>query len=372
MRNIPNIQALKINYFCPFPLTLSNSFFRNVIGTVFIALLLSMPAHSQSNAVGSMFWDMLNNNQIENASEFINKAIADNPDNFTYYLLRANVCLKANNPKQALLDVEKYLTEFPPSCDACLLKGKALMALERYKEAIVSFTTASDYSEGMTDKQYCYLLIGKAYNLEGNYQLAHEKLLKAKAIFSFNNEYLSNIGLAQLNLNLVEETEATKSLLLEMYPNEANTFSFLFEYYQRKSNYSEALNALNKKLDLTTGSSKDYEVLGKLAKINKDTLSMIRATEWKIKFESENYLPYMNLALLYSSIANYSKAIICINVAIRLNGEDPICYKIKGDIYVHTELKSQACDYYFLALKKGYQSDTGSDLLQSYIKNCEE
>ena len=111
----------------------SKRYFKYIHFPILVILFISISSSlkAQSNIIEKMFWDMVNNQQLSEAEEFIDKAILDYPESYNYYYLRASVSMEVGKPENALSDIEKYLSKLPSSFDAYLLKGEALLELEK-------------------------------------------------------------------------------------------------------------------------------------------------------------------------------------------------------------------------------------------------
>ena len=340
--------------------------------SMMLVLGISPAVIGQQDPIEQVFWDMYHNNHIRDASELIEKAIEDYPKRYHYLLLRANVSLFNNDPDYALKDIDAYLKYLPPTSLTNLLKGKAYLAAKKPKDAIISFSLALEQTSEVATEKYCYLKLGEAYNQTGMYKLAKEKLVVAGDFFLFDDEYLYNLGIAQLNLNLMQEVEQTKEKLLEVHPDHPSTYAFLAEYHSRQKEFGKAIFYLEKRIALGLVKDEDYELLKTLANVTSDTLLLITAHEGLLDKNETDYSSYLILANLYHAINKNKKALAYINKALSLNYNDPVLHKTKGDIYRNTDLKAKSCDCYFIALKKGYHTNTGPDYLNIYQNKCEE
>jgi tetratricopeptide (TPR) repeat protein len=352
--------------------SLNSKDLRRLVSSFCLFSLILFNSYSQSDPVEAIFWDLFNNNQITEASEFVEKSIINYPDNYNYYFLRANVNLKKNKPDLVISDIEKYLNMFPPTTDVLLLKGEALAQKLEFESAKEVFYKALNIAKYEVVKQYCYIKIGAMYINQAKYKFGYEKVLMAKSIYSSDIEYLYNIGVAQINLGQMDEVEETKTTLLEMYPDEAKTYAFLIEYSQKNHNYDDALYYLEKKISLQPETPDDIALLKKLAIINNDTKMQISAYEKELSMGIEEYSCRTKLASLYCTANDFNKALIFVNEAININGEDPENYILKGNIYVKLNMLPVGCDCYFLALKMGYNTADGDKYLKMFTQNCEE
>lgn len=111
--------------------------------------------------------------QLQQAIDWINKAIALAPQNPSFHFNKGNVLLESKQPQQALASYDKALSLQPGNVQAHNNRGNALKDLQRFEEAVASFGQAI-----ALEPQHA-----KAYLNRGNVQLALKQHTAATASF---------------------------------------------------------------------------------------------------------------------------------------------------------------------------------------------
>ncbi len=123
---------------------------------------------------------------LASAYSLINKAIAKNPKNYNFYLLKGSIEFKAHLYENALESAEKGLKFNPNSKKLLMLKAQALYQLQRYSEAIPILEKL--LVKNMDDLNI-YFYLGWSYYYTGQYNkaidIATDALKKSKKLPEF-------------------------------------------------------------------------------------------------------------------------------------------------------------------------------------------
>ena len=123
---------------------------------------------------------------LASAYSLINQAIAKNPKNYNFYLLKGSIEFKAHLYEHALNSAEKGLKLNPNSQKLLILKAQALYQLQRYSEAIPILEKL--LVKNMDDLNL-YFYLGWSYYYTGQYSkaidIAKDALKKNKKLPEF-------------------------------------------------------------------------------------------------------------------------------------------------------------------------------------------
>lgn len=159
-------------------------------------------------------------------------------------LARAKGHLAANEPLQAIADLEKVLKKAPKSAEAWWVMAKAKAALSEHADAEQCFRRAG----GLMPKSYdIWFGLGHLLATQERYEEAaaiYERALDASARIEPNG--IHNLGSCYLKLGQFEEAAKVFKALATTYKDTSDVWALLGMAYQGGGAYQEALDAYEK------------------------------------------------------------------------------------------------------------------------------
>jgi tetratricopeptide (TPR) repeat protein len=152
-----------------------------------------------------------------------------------------------------------------------------------------------------------------------------------------------NIIQISLSLNLKSKAiEYLKQYIL-LQPNDASLYKKLGDLYYEQKNFEEAFNyyqiALDKKPEIT-GIYCNYSKI--LSTKKTDIRKIVAVFEKAIFLEEADFIVYVDLANIYYSWQNYSKALVNYDKALRLNPKDILIFSRYADCQLKMGLNDPA------------------------------
>lgn len=137
------------------------------------------------DALMSLSYLQLDNGDLDEAGNALNRIIRQEPDRFEAYLLRATVRSRSDNLRGALEDLDLYLSYFPGSHEVIYQRGMIQYEHGRYLDAIHSFNRALEMESGKADY---YFARGLTYASTGTTRYAEKDMSMALDLDPYNGE----------------------------------------------------------------------------------------------------------------------------------------------------------------------------------------
>jgi tetratricopeptide (TPR) repeat protein len=310
--------------------------------TILLALItlvtLLLPANSQnqeSNLIlGKNLYDQT---KYPEALEVINRVLAVDSSKAEPYMLRANIYFKLKQYDNTINDCYKVLRIEPNLPDVYMLRGKVCVVTESYGGAILFFGKAIQYTSDNSLLFEAFLNRGAAY-------LKLKKYYDAKS--NFESAYTINPDSPELLLLMADNQ-------LQLHETD------------------KAMNSIMEVIGADPENAKAHEIMGRIAVEKKDfKLAIVAYTKLCTLIPGPE--SYYKLADAHFRSVDYTNAMHALNKAISLDPGDPAPYKLKGIIYIEQGNKELGCDHLFQAMQLGYFEKYGYDLLEIYLRLCEE
>jgi tetratricopeptide (TPR) repeat protein len=304
-----------------------------------LVFLLPLQVFSQdSQTLFKTSFDRMKAGDYEGALYSINKLIARDSASADFYLLRAKIHYSMAAYNKTVEDCYKALSIQPEQPDVFFLRGQVCLVTESYSAAAILFTKAIDkYTD--PDKLFrAYLNRGQVYQNMGKNEDAIKDFMVASEIASDSICVL--MPLAETYLNLKKFNDATATL--------------------------EKIQKINE------GYPPVYHIYGNLYFENRNYLKAAENYEKYLIHQPSDAAVLNKTCFSYYSIKDYENARIAINRSLTCDPKNPESYKLKGMILLETGVKEEGCDFLFRAFQLGYIEKVGKDLIDIYIKNCEE
>lgn len=308
--------------------------------------------------------EAIENNNYEEALEYLNKEIAEHPDNGYAYVWIAAVRNQNGEFGRALTASNVAIKKIPAKDKeyksfAYSTRAKVYLSLGDTVRAVNDYTQAISVSP---DDDRFYEERAQVYYEQGKYDLADEDYCKMIALNEGDVSGYMGLGRNANALKKYVEAIMQFDYVIKLEPDYSSGYSFRAESYMGLKKYNEAIDDAIKALSINQD-IKAYYLLQDLAdsaftqtvaklKIQKMkepkekmwlfTLGTIYETAEKYKTavscfkeflaqESNNVVAY-HVAWCYDKMGDYTKALDYCNQAIALDSTDMDCMSLKASI----------------------------------------
>jgi tetratricopeptide (TPR) repeat protein len=272
------------------------------------------------------------------ALSLINQGIRKDSSKADYYLLRANIQYSLNKYDESIKDCYEALNREPDKPEVYFLRGKLCQVTKSYGGAILFFGKTLKFTKNEKLLFDAYLNRGLSFYEMSKYNEAFNDLLQAY-----------NIQQGDIDL---------------LYP-------LALTSYKLKKN-KEALTYIDKIISINPEYGKAYELKGTIARESGNFEEAVNAIEQYIKIDPYDPKAFNSLAETYLNMKALDKAMYNVNSAIKLEPTNPNSFKIKGMIFLTQNQIDEGCNNLFKALQLGYLENYSYDILDLYLKKCEQ
>lgn len=250
----------------------------------------------------------MNNGNLEEAINYFNKEISDNPKNGYAYAWIGTIYASQGENGRALTAIDKAL-KLVPKKDSKFLSGSYSVRAKVYCElgdtvkALGDYSTAIKVAPSETD---CYEKRAQIYYEQGKYELADNDYQSIKKLDQGNVMSYMGIGRNRIAQKRWDEAIEQFNYVQNLYSDYSSAYSFRAEAYIGKEKWAEATDDLIKALSID-GDNKAFFLMQDL---KEPALGMMVA---KLKIQSaknanSSYYPYCT-GVLYETNKDYEKAL---------------------------------------------------------------
>jgi len=266
------------------------------------------------------------NDKVDLALEYVNKAIASDGDSPTSYYIRGKIHMGLNNLSLAAKDLERALSLDPllypaKPAEPYIELANALSALGRMKQALAYALMARRLQPSSIDAEYAiYTVYFRMRKFCVCRRLAEEM------IRSHPDEALSHVAVAFALNGLHKHSDALKAAekAVEMADESETPYIALGRAYGGLGRYGEALDALNKgtRAAAESGHAKLEKMEFLAACPNDDFRDGKRAKEMSLRLKGvrneKNPVVLRALAIVHAECGEWESAIDATNRALKL------------------------------------------------------
>lgn len=152
---------------------------------------------------------------IEQAAEFIGKAVVLDPSNTLFHYHRGLVFQTAQNLEAAIACYDRAIAIAPDNFDALLNRGTAFAILKQFDAAIASYSAAAALRP---QAGYIYFGLGQVFSERKDLQAAAANYRKAIACDPNDARTHNNLGIVLQELNAIIDAEASFRRAVEIAP----------------------------------------------------------------------------------------------------------------------------------------------------------
>lgn len=327
--------------------------------------------------------EAIQNNNVEEALEYLNKEVNDNPDNGYAFAWIALVQVHLEKYGQALTAVNMAIKKIPSkdkeyTSFAYSTRASVYLNLEDTVRAIKDYSQAISITPEESD---IYSKRAQIYYEQGKYSLADADYHK---MISLNEgDVVGYMGIGR-NANAQKQwNEAIKQFdyVVKLAPDYSSAYSFRAESYWGLNKFDKAIDDVVIALSIDADNKAFYLLQSLVDTAFVQTIAKLKAQ--KIKEPNENYWNYC-LGTVYEHLDRYSDAIAYYEEAIDKESSDAIayrlahCYNDKGDyeraLYYCNQaisIDSTESDYIFYKaiIEDNYgRINTAIETMDSFIK----
>lgn len=349
--------------------------------------------------------EAVQNDKTEEALEYLNKEVQENPENGYAYSWIATVRYELEEYGRALTAVNLAIKHIPKKdkeykAFSHTLRAMIYTGLEEYDNALKDYTTAIEYEPedirvyekraqlyyeqeklDLSDKDYLkmieidpgntmgYMGIGRNANKQEKYEDAIKRFDYA---IKLANDYPSGYSFrAESYIGLKEYNKAADDIITALNLNYDNKAFYLMGVMA-----DSAFNVMSAKLKIQEVKfpNNDYWAYC-LGIVHEETNQHKKAVEHYTKSFNKGQSPVVasRIADCYDELGNYDLALKYINEAVRIDSTDYSYIETRANIHEHSGMRKEAIedmdfliskypDYYFVYYRRGWLKDHGGDI----------
>lgn len=303
---------------------------------LFFLMSLFFKAHSEDIKRPNIYnvqraIEALNNNNKEEALEYIDKELSSNPKSGYAKTWKALIQTDNQEYSYALTTIDEAIKYLPKKDNEYLalaygIKGMIYTNIEEYDKAISVYEKAI---EKCPNDINLYEKRAELYYRLGDYDLSdkdYDKIIKLDE--GYITAYMG-IGRNKSEQGLYDDAIKTFDYVIKLANDYSSAYSFRAECQIKKHNYNLAIDDILKALSID-GDDKAFYLMVELAqKNNSELLTKLKITQ--VKEPNEPYWPYC-IGVVYENLEKYDQAIIYYSKSLEIE-RDPIIYNRLSECY---------------------------------------
>lgn len=303
---------------------------------LFFLMSLFFKAHSEDIKRPNIYnvqraIEALNNNNKEEALEYIDKELSSNPKSGYAKTWKALIQTDNQEYSYALTTIDEAIKYLPKKDNEYLalaygIKGMIYTNIEEYDKAISVYEKAI---EKCPNDINLYEKRAELYYRLGDYDLSdkdYDKIIKLDE--GYITAYMG-IGRNKSEQGLYDDAIKTFDYVIKLANDYSSAYSFRAECQIKKHNYNLAIDDILKALSID-GDDKAFYLMVELAqKNNSELLTKLKIKQ--VKEPNEPYWPYC-IGVVYENLEKYDQAIIYYSKSLEIE-RDPIIYNRLSECY---------------------------------------
>lgn len=303
---------------------------------LFFLMSLVFKAHSEDIKRPNIYnvqraIEALNNNNKEEALEYIDKELSSNPKSGYAKTWKALIQTDNQEYSYALTTIDEAIKYLPKKDNEYLalaygIKGMIYTNIEEYDKAISVYEKAI---EKCPNDINLYEKRAELYYRLGDYDLSdkdYDKIIKLDE--GYITAYMG-IGRNKSEQGLYDDAIKTFDYVIKLANDYSSAYSFRAECQIKKHNYNLAIDDILKALSID-GDDKAFYLMVELAqKNNSELLTKLKIKQ--VKEPNEPYWPYC-IGVVYENLEKYDQAIIYYSKSLEIE-RDPIIYNRLSECY---------------------------------------
>jgi clan AA aspartic protease (TIGR02281 family) len=303
---------------------------------LFFLMSLFFKAHSEDIKRPNIYnvqraIEALNNNNKEEALEYIDKELSSNPKSGYAKTWKALIQTDNQEYSYALTTIDEAIKYLPKKDNEYLalaygIKGMIYTNIEEYDKAISVYEKAI---EKCPNDINLYEKRAELYYRLGDYDLSdkdYDKIIKLDE--GYITAYMG-IGRNKSEQGLYDDAIKTFDYVIKLANDYSSAYSFRAECQIKKHNDNLAIDDILKALSID-GDDKAFYLMVELAqKNNSELLTKLKIKQ--VKEPNEPYWPYC-IGVVYENLEKYDQAIIYYSKSLEIE-RDPIIYNRLSECY---------------------------------------
>ena len=303
---------------------------------LFFLMSLFFKAHSEDIKRPNIYnvqraIEALNNNNKEEALEYIDKELSSNPKSGYAKTWKALIQTDNQEYSYALTTIDEAIKYLPKKDNEYLalaygIKGMIYTNIEEYDKAISVYEKAI---EKCPNDINLYEKRAELYYRLGDYDLSDKDYDKIIKLYEGYITAYMGIGRNKSEQGLYDDAIKTFDYVIKLANDYSSAYSFRAECQIKKHNYNLAIDDILKALSID-GDDKAFYLMVELAqKNNSELLTKLKIKQ--VKEPNEPYWPYC-IGVVYENLEKYDQAIIYYSKSLEIE-RDPIIYNRLSECY---------------------------------------
>ena len=302
---------------------------------LFLCLFLINNIFAQDKTLENAI-ELAEEGNFEEAVKIVNQVIMTNTPKAEYYLQKADYLLELQKYKEAILTLTSAIQIMPDSLPLYDMRGTLYDAFLMYDEAIADYTVSIEKTNDNSFKAHSLSNRGGTKAKIRNFESAYSDLILAIELDSTNLAALNNLATVCDEINKSDETLYYLEKVVSIDPDFVPAYVNLGFKHQQIGNHEKALQYFDK----------------------------------AIKMAPEEPLAYSNRSFSKLKTNDLKGAMSDINFSLKQMPQNSYAYKIRALIYIEQRKFTQACKDLKLAIEWGYTKQYGDEVQKLQKKYC--
>jgi tetratricopeptide (TPR) repeat protein len=282
--------------------------------------------------------------EYDQAIEDLNTSLTQSYTPIEVYKIRWNAYYDKKDYPNALKDIQEAIKIEPANAAFYISQGDIYREQNLDKEAIDSYTKASELNPSNADLPYFIAVI---YAKNGQFPEQGAAALKAieKGTKYPGEAWLLRGESLQRERKYVEAAEAYERALIAK-PDTAETYVNLSNVHQSAGEYDKAIAVTKRGLTIAPENVELFNNLSRLYSLTNKPADAIIAAKQAVRLAPDKYLGYTNLCRAYNDTTQYQVGADQCKKALEINPGDGESNFYLARAYDFQKLTNMATDYY--------------------------
>jgi tetratricopeptide (TPR) repeat protein len=290
---------------------------KHAIKTLLLVLISSI-SFAQISVTHQKAITQINNGNYKKAEKFATKAYKADNNNDDLAILLALAKLGQGKVDQCNLTLDLAIIKDPKNTKLLSKRGEVALALNDFKTASDFYSKALKYETSdslrclyYTQRGACKLSLRK---MDG----AYKDLLKALALDSMNFAANNDMGIVAKYVGKDSMAEQSLKNVIEILPDNHIGYANLGWFYQERKRYDEALDLLNRAIEIAPDFAYAYNNRSMVKLDMEDIEGAFTDVFTSLKLDDSNSYAYKNLGIIYFKDGKKEEACAAWNKALLL------------------------------------------------------
>jgi tetratricopeptide (TPR) repeat protein len=269
--------------------------------------------------------------ELDEAAKRAAKVLEENPDDIQTQLLMIATYLPRGKAAKAIAELDKLIGKRVPAATFLILRGEALLQLERYPAALQDLNSVSDKTPEKTRAKALAILAELG---SGNKERAYRKVIALVSDHSELGIVHYALGHYRLSKRLTRSAAAAFNEAIKKDPLNYQAYTQIALIAMGSGKKKVALELAENALKINPYHVDAWSLVGKIKLINADAKGALEAYYRIVSEDSNSQEGYVGMAEALLAQKQIEKALLAIDKAIRAGSEEAHTFHLRGKIFL--------------------------------------